>query len=246
MNASNKPWIYALAAAALAAVAPACAVDGADESEEVDAADEEGAVGTSAQALTGNVAVGATLQTTYGLNLRAGPGTGYAILVGMPAGARVTAVASAPTNRFYKVKYGTRTGWAHGDWLKLASSAGGTAKVNISGPAVLAHVQTFANRACGAYGCPYSVGTYAGHQPTASRAIDLMMSPYGTVASGANLTRGTNIANYSIANAGANRVLYTIWRQRINTLDGRGWRWMEDRGSVTQNHYDHVHVSFRT
>jgi hypothetical protein len=33
-----------------------------------------------------------------------------------------------------------------------------------------------------------------------------------------------------------------IWRQRINS--GTGWRAMEDRGSITQNHYDHVHVSF--
>ena len=22
-----------------------------------------------------------------------------------------------------------------------------------------------------------------------------------------------------------------------------GWRWMEDRGSTTANHYDHVHVT---
>ena len=33
-----------------------------------------------------------------------------------------------------------------------------------------------------------------------------------------------------------------IWRQRINF--GSGWQLMEDRGGVTANHYDHVHVSF--
>ena len=33
-------------------------------------------------------------------------------------------------------------------------------------------------------------------------------------------------------------------KQRINYNDGRGWQLMEDRGSITQNHYDHVHVSF--
>ena len=33
-----------------------------------------------------------------------------------------------------------------------------------------------------------------------------------------------------------------IWRQRINL--GEGWRDMADRGSITQNHNDHVHVSF--
>lgn len=38
--------------------------------------------------------------------------------------------------------------------------------------------------------------------------------------------------------------MYVIWRQRINSLDGRGWKSMEDRGSPTANHMDHVHVSF--
>jgi hypothetical protein len=33
-----------------------------------------------------------------------------------------------------------------------------------------------------------------------------------------------------------------IWQQRINF--GSGWQLMEDRGGVTANHYDHVHVSF--
>ncbi|WP_425295888.1 hypothetical protein [Nocardia abscessus] len=35
---------------------------------------------------------------------------------------------------------------------------------------------------------------------------------------------------------------YVIWRQRYN--DGNGWSYLEDRGSPTANHYDHVHVSF--
>ena len=85
--------------------------------------------------------------------------------------------------------------------------------MRIEGPAVLPHVQSFANRACAAYGCPYTVGTYVGHQPTAARAIDRMMSPYGTVAGGSNQTRGTNIANYSMANAAAHAA-HTAQRRR--------------------------------
>lgn len=36
-----------------------------------------------------------------------------------------------------------------------------------------------------------------------------------------------------------------IWAQRIWTVErsSEGWRWMEDRGSSTANHYDHVHVT---
>jgi uncharacterized protein YgiM (DUF1202 family) len=246
MNSSIKPWMFAIATVALAATVPACAVEGADESEDVEAVDEEGDVASSADAISGRVTVGATLRTTIALNLRSGPGTGYRILVGMPSGARVTAVASSPSYGFYKVKYGSITGWASGTYLRLASSSTSTTSVRIAGPTVLWHVQNFANRSCAAYGCPYTVGTYVGHQPTASRAIDMMMSVYGTWPSSTNVTRGTNHANYAVRNAGTHKVLYAIWRQRINTLDGRGWRWMADRGSLTQNHYDHVHVSFKS
>jgi len=37
-------------------------------------------------------------------------------------------------------------------------------------------------------------------------------------------------------------VTYVIFRQRYKARSG--WDPMEDRGSITQNHYDHVHVSF--
>ncbi|MCV7097646.1 hypothetical protein H7H99_21600, partial [Mycobacterium kubicae] len=37
-------------------------------------------------------------------------------------------------------------------------------------------------------------------------------------------------------------VTYVIWQQRYN--DGNGWSTMENRGSPTANHMDHVHVSF--
>lgn len=53
---------------------------------------------------------------------------------------------------------------------------------------------------------------------------------------------GTQLAQYVIANKGHLGVTYAIWRQQINT--GSGWRNMEDRGSPTANHLDHVHVSF--
>ncbi|MEO5981581.1 MAG: hypothetical protein ABIQ13_04610 [Pedococcus sp.] len=42
--------------------------------------------------------------------------------------------------------------------------------------------------------------------------------------------------------AGTLNIKYIIWKQRI-WYPGGGWKPMADRGSVTQNHYDHVHVS---
>lgn len=37
-------------------------------------------------------------------------------------------------------------------------------------------------------------------------------------------------------------VKYMIWQQRID--EGSGWKPMENRGSPTANHMDHVHVSY--
>ncbi|MFI5537256.1 hypothetical protein ACIA5H_12775 [Nocardia sp. NPDC051900] len=54
--------------------------------------------------------------------------------------------------------------------------------------------------------------------------------------------RGDAIAEYVLANQQRFGVTYVIWRQRYN--DGSGWSYLEDRGSPTANHYDHVHVSF--
>ncbi|SDJ42587.1 hypothetical protein SAMN04488074_10232 [Lentzea albidocapillata subsp. violacea] len=54
---------------------------------------------------------------------------------------------------------------------------------------------------------------------------------------------GNALADHVLANRRAFGVTYVIWRQRYN--DGSGWSAMEDRGSPTANHMDHVHVSFQ-
>lgn len=56
---------------------------------------------------------------------------------------------------------------------------------------------------------------------------------------------GDAIAQYHIDNWNALGVDYIIWQQRIRYLPTGPWVIMEDRGSVTQNHYDHVHVNYR-
>lgn len=53
---------------------------------------------------------------------------------------------------------------------------------------------------------------------------------------------GNALADHVLANRKAYGVTYVIWLQRYN--DGSGWKPMEDRGSPTANHMDHVHVSF--
>ncbi|NQH34577.1 LysM peptidoglycan-binding domain-containing protein [Streptococcus suis] len=61
---------------------------------------------------------------------------------------------------------------------------------------------------------------------------------------------GDQVADYAIANMGARNISYIIWKQRFYSpypsIYGPAYTWnpMPDRGSVTENHYDHVHVSF--
>jgi uncharacterized protein YraI len=68
------------------------------------------------------------------------------------------------------------------------------------------------------------------------RALDCMIS---------NTTVGWDAANWLRANASKLGVMEVIYRQQIWTVQrsSDGWRSMEDRGSPTANHMDHVHVS---
>jgi hypothetical protein len=85
------------------------------------------------------------------------------------------------------------------------------------------------------------VKTYGGYRDDGSEhsdgtSIDIM------VYSDSDL--GDQIASWVRSHAGALHVREVIWAQHIWTVErsSEGWRPMEDRGSVTANHYDHVHV----
>ncbi|MEW6637883.1 MAG: PASTA domain-containing protein, partial [Actinomycetota bacterium] len=51
---------------------------------------------------------------------------------------------------------------------------------------------------------------------------------------------GYDVAEFALANFS---VSYVIYEQQIR-FPGGGWQPMEDRGDPTQNHFDHVHISF--
>ncbi|MFI6601642.1 coiled-coil domain-containing protein [Nonomuraea sp. NPDC050536] len=91
---------------------------------------------------------------------------------------------------------------------------------------------------------PFDVGCFrsgGGGEHPLGRACDFMMSSGGTMPGAANNTLGDQIAAWALKNQDKLGVKYVIWKQRINM--GSGWRAMEDRGSITENHYDHVHIS---
>lgn len=74
-------------------------------------------------------------------------------------------------------------------------------------------------------------------------ACDFMESTGGVMPTADRQRHGDDVAAWVIANASRLGVKYVIWRQRIYDMRSPGWDPMEDRGSITANHYDHVHVS---
>ena len=93
----------------------------------------------------------------------------------------------------------------------------------------------------------FGITSFSGYRPGDSGdhgkglAIDFM------VPEGSEL--GDKIAEYAIQNMASRGISYIIWKQRFYApFDSKygpanTWNPMPDRGSVTENHYDHVHVS---
>ena len=94
----------------------------------------------------------------------------------------------------------------------------------------------------------FGITSFSGYRPGDSGdhgkglAIDFMVPESSEL--------GDKIAEYAIQNMASRGINYIIWKQRfyapVNNIYGPAntWNEMPDRGSVTENHYDHVHVSF--
>jgi hypothetical protein len=94
----------------------------------------------------------------------------------------------------------------------------------------------------GAIGC-YRPGSDGEHP--LGRACDFMLSSGGVMPAAPAIQKGYDIAAWAQANAARLGIMYIIYRQRIwdVRMASSGWVPMEDRGSITANHYDHVHIS---
>jgi hypothetical protein len=77
------------------------------------------------------------------------------------------------------------------------------------------------------------------------RACDFMLSSGGVMPDASSIQKGYDIAAWAQANASRLGIMYIIYRQRIwdIRMASSGWVPMPDRGSITANHYDHVHIS---
>ena len=109
---------------------------------------------------------------------------------------------------------------------------------NPSNAGLQPHVAAFKDEVANAYGIT-SFSTYRPGDPGdhgKGLAVDFMV-PVGS-------QLGDDVANYAVNSMGNHKISYVIWEQQIYGDWDHQWKQMEDRGSVTANHYDHVHVSF--
>ncbi|MDH2429763.1 hypothetical protein [Sphaerisporangium sp. TRM90804] len=97
-----------------------------------------------------------------------------------------------------------------------------------------------------AFSLRFPVGCYRaenGGEHPLGRACDFMLSSGGAMPSAAQAALGDEIAAWTIKNGRKLGVKYVIYRQRIYNMGFPGWRAMANRGGVTANHFDHVHIS---
>ncbi|WP_237447376.1 LysM peptidoglycan-binding domain-containing protein [Streptococcus mitis] len=93
----------------------------------------------------------------------------------------------------------------------------------------------------------FGITSFSGYRPGDSGdhgkglAIDFMVPESSEL--------GDKVAEYAVQNMASRGISYIIWKQRFYApFDSKygpanTWNPMPDRGSVTENHYDHVHVS---
>ena len=151
----------------------------------------------------------------------------------------VTEVQSAPATYQAEASQGASTTYAAPaapDYASIAATKSENAGLQ---PQTAAFKEEVANL--------FGITSFSGYRPGDSGdhgkglAIDFMVPVSSAL--------GDQIADYAIQNMASRGISYIIWKQRFYapyaSKYGPAYTWnpMPDRGSVTENHYDHVHVS---
>lgn len=156
-----------------------------------------------------------------------------------PVTETVTETQSAPSTYQAEASQGSSATYAAPaapDYVSIAASKSENAGLQ---PQTAAFKEEVANL--------FGITSFSGYRPGDSGdhgkglAIDFMVPVSSAL--------GDQIADYAIQNMASRGISYIIWKQRFyapfDSKYGPAYTWnpMPDRGSVTENHYDHVHVS---
>ena len=156
-----------------------------------------------------------------------------------PVTETVTETQSAPSTYQAEASQGSSATYASPaapDYASIAASKSENAGLQ---PQTAAFKEEVANL--------FGITSFSGYRPGDSGdhgkglAIDFMVPVSSAL--------GDQIADYAIQNMATRGINYIIWKQRFYapypSKYGPAYTWnpMPDRGSITENHYDHVHVS---
>lgn len=116
---------------------------------------------------------------------------------------------------------------------------------NCSTPYHLGAVQPVTARGVNYLAPLYDIHTVGGVRPDiipdhpSGLAADFMID--------GDMMKGDQLSEHARVKASTLGIQYIIWNQHIWNIDrdSEGWRFMEDRGSLTANHKDHVHITFK-
>ncbi|GAA4901025.1 hypothetical protein GCM10025789_19560 [Tessaracoccus lubricantis] len=194
-----------------------------------------------------------SLFASASVNVRTGPGTDFEVLDSLAAGAEV-AVTAWEADGWRQVSVDDAAGWVKASFLAESKPAVAAAAESSSGFSTAACEKAaglernLTDRTVGVLRAVCAefpaVDSYGGYRPGdndsyhgSGQAIDVMVSG----------EYGWEVARWARANASALGIIEVIYEQQIWTTQraGDGWRGMSDRGSVSANHYDHVHISVR-
>lgn len=185
---------------------------------------------------------------TTALNLRTDPSETAKVVDVLDVATKV-AITGETTKGFAEVARGGVSYWVSAEYLakqkpkpekvetETASAAPAPGNCTASPPSgVVDQAMVVFEAVCSNFP---SITTYGGWrndgEHSDGHAIDVMVS--GDL--------GWQVAEYLRAHAAEFNLYDVIYSQKIFTQEraSEGWRYMEDRGSTTANHYDHVHVA---
>ena len=186
------------------------------------------------------------MYTTSSVNVRKAADGSSALLGTLQLGTRVFATAKIDGD-YRQVEYADGYGWVLASGLSDAApieAAGTTWNPCPRGSAVERKLRKdtvhIYRSVCALFPQVNSYGGWrAGGLPfhKNGRALDIMLTPHKESA------LGHRIANYLIAHAKVFNINHIIFEQHIWTPQNPHWRKMADRGSITANHFNHVHVA---
>lgn len=158
--------------------------------------------------------------------------------VGTAALALVLRGTGVTSSGYTQVIWNGTTAWITSSTVTVSLGSTSLDRLESNGKAAVIEVRKQFPQITTIYGWRSS-SDYSSDHPN-GRAVDFMIPSYKS-----NKALGDTLAAYAITNASRLHVTYVIWRQRIWTPYSGSWKAMENRGSDTANHMDHVHVSFQ-